>query len=75
METRKGILTEQQEKTLDELLKLKGIPEKIDGIVIRLVDNKGLHLLMKTLPDTVKELVWSIVDMIFEVLDEIVKEK
>jgi len=36
METRKGFLTPEQEKQLDELIELKGLSEALDGPAIRL---------------------------------------
>lgn len=76
METeRKGVLTQDQEKILDEIIKLKGIPEKLDGFVIRIVDDKGIELLMKQLHPSTKEIIYDIVDLLFEGLEEIVNYK
>lgn len=71
---RKGILTEDQEKLLDELIKLKGIPEKLDGLAIRLIDNKAIPILLKSLPDPVKEIIFDVIDMIFDTLQELTEK-
>jgi hypothetical protein len=77
MEERKGFLTPEQEKILDELIKLKGIAEKVDGIAIQLIDNQGLERLKKTIEEKhpgAKELIYQVIDAIFLGLAEIAKK-
>lgn len=72
---RKGLFTKEQEQILDELIRLKGIPEKVDLIVIRLIDDKGIELLLRGLNPGTKELIFGIIDMIFDGLKEVVVHK
>jgi hypothetical protein len=75
METRKGFLTPDQEKILDELIKFNNkVAERLDGPAIQLMDNQGLERIKSDLeekyPGSV-ELVYQVVDGIFEALKEI----
>lgn len=66
-EDRRGFLTPEQEQKLDDLIVLKGIPEVIDGIAIRMADNTGLEKLKAKLLAEKPELL----PFIYEVIDEI----
>lgn len=71
-DTRKGFLTPEQEKELDNLIVLKGIAEAMDGVAITLLDNQGLERLKATIiekfGDDVLPYVYTVVDSIFAVL-------
>lgn len=79
MEERKGVLTPEQEKTLDDLVQLSGIAESLDGLAISLIDNQGIELLKGKLeekyPGAVSEFVYPIIDAIFAGLETIAKEE
>ena len=62
MEERKGVLTPNQEKGLDELIKLDGIKEKLDGPAIKLIDNQIVERAKKKIPEEYLEEVYTIVD-------------
>lgn len=68
MEERKGFLTPDQEKKLDELIELKGIYETMDGTAIKLLDNMGLDKLKEKIPADVLPVVYEIIDEIFDSL-------
>lgn len=71
MEERKGFLTPDQEKLLDELIVLKGVSEALDGPAIRIADNVGLQKLKDKLlveSPEVLELIYMVVDEIFTAL-------
>jgi hypothetical protein len=78
MNERKGFLTPEQEKILDGLITFKnGLAEKVDGVAIQLIDNQGLERIKKQLEEKhpgAIELVYQVVDALFEGLGEIVKE-
>lgn len=74
MEERKGLLTPEQEKILDDLVELKGIAEALDGAVIRLVDNQVLERLKAKIPAEYLPTVYEIVDELFKALQSITKE-
>ncbi|MBT3209877.1 MAG: hypothetical protein HN347_16155 [Bacteroidetes bacterium] len=74
-DTRKGFLTPEQEKTVDNLIELKGIAEMLDGTAIGLLDNQGLERLkskmvekwgVELLPD-----IYEVIDVIFLALTQI----
>lgn len=65
---RKGFLTPEQEKQLDELIKLEGIAEALDGPAISLVDNQGLERLKKQLVDRFGEEALAITYQIIDTL-------
>ena len=67
MEERKGFLTPEQEKQLDELIELKGIAEALDGPAIKIADNVGLQKLKEKLLAENPE----ILPMIYMIVDEI----
>ena len=67
MEERKGFLTPEQEKQLDEMIELKGIGEALDGPAIKIADNVGLQKLKEKLLAESPE----ILPMIYMVVDEI----
>lgn len=66
MEDRKGVLTKEQEQILDDLIKLRGIPEALDGVVIRIIDDKAIERLIAPLKSETKQLVYEVIDTIFE---------
>jgi hypothetical protein len=74
METRKGFLTPEQEKQLDELIELKGLSEALDGPAIRLMDNLVLEKLKAKIPEETLPVVYEVVDEIFNALTSITKE-
>ena len=67
MEERKGFFTPEQEKQLDEFIKLEGLYEAADGPAIKLVDNIVLDKLKKKLAEKNPELV----DTVFAIIDEV----
>ena len=68
MDTRKGFLTEEQEKQLDELIEMKGIYETFDGTAIKLADNMVLEKLKAKLPPETLPVVYEVIDEIFKSL-------
>lgn len=74
MEERKGFLTPEQEKVLDELIELKGIAEALDGPAISLIDNQGLERLKEKLPVETLPVVYEVIDEIFKALEIIAKK-
>jgi len=68
MEERKGFLTPNQEKGVDELLKLDGIAEAMDGVIIKLADNQGLEKLKEKIPVDVLPIVYEVIDEILKAL-------
>ncbi len=75
-DTRKGVLTPDQEKKLDEVIKFKNkIAEGADGIVIKLIDNQAIEMLkdqaVEKFGEDVIDTIYEIVDVIFEGLDAI----
>jgi len=64
MEDRKGFLTPNQEKGLDDLIQLKGVAEAIDGPAIRIADNNFLEKFKSKIPPEYIETVCSIIDEI-----------
>jgi len=80
METRKGILTPEQEKTLEGLVKLNNkIAESLDGPAITLIDNQLIERLKAKLevkyPGATVEFVYPIVDVLFDSLAVLADEK
>lgn len=75
MEERKGLLTEEQEKILDDLIELKGISESLDGMAIRLADNMGLEKLKAKIPAEYLPVVYEIIDELFKALAIIADEE
>jgi hypothetical protein len=67
MEERKGFFTPEQEVKLDEFIKLEGIYEAMDGVVIKLTDNILLEKLKAKLQEKNPELVETIESIIDEV--------
>jgi len=63
---RKGFLLPEQEKLIDELIKLTGVAETFDGLAIKLADNMGLELLKKKIPEDVLPVVYEVIDQIFD---------
>jgi len=68
MEERKGFLTPNQEKGLDDKIELKGVAEAADGVAIRLVDNQCLERLKEKIPADVLPIVYQVIDEIFAAL-------
>ena len=74
MDERKGFLTPEQEKKLDELIKFKNrIAEAVDGPAIQLADNQGLERLKGEFQPDQLELVYQVIDLIFEAIDEAIE--
>ena len=65
---RKGFLTPEQEKQVDDLIEAKGLVELFDGPVIKLADNQGLERLKAKLDPASIEVVYEVVDEIFSML-------
>jgi len=74
MEERKGLLTEEQEKILDDLIELKGISESLDGLGIRLVDNMAVEKIKAKIPEQYLPVVYEIIDELFKALQALTKE-
>ena len=62
MEERKGFLTPNQEKGIDELVKLDGIAEALDGTAIKIADNQGLEQLKAKIPAEALPVVYEVID-------------
>ena len=71
MSERKGFFTPEQEKKLDEFVKLEGIYEAIDGPAIKLVDNIILEKLKNKLEEKNPGVVITILAIIDEVFDNL----
>lgn len=74
-EERKGILTPEQEKLIDDLIVLKGAAEAVDGLAIKLIDNYGLEALKNKVKEKYPEAlptVFEIIDALMGVIGEIV---
>jgi hypothetical protein len=67
-DTRKGFLTPDQEKQLDELIELKGLYESMDGTAIKLADNMVLEKLKAKIPEDVLPIVYEVIDEVFKSL-------
>lgn len=65
MGKRKGVLTPNQEKGADELIKLDGIKEKLDGPALRLLDNQVIERAKNMIPEMYHEEIYEIVDELF----------
>ena len=75
MEERKGVLTPEQEKILDELLKFNNkLVEAVDGKAIQLIDNVGLEKAKKEIPEEYLPFVYMIIDGLFDGLAEMAGE-
>ena len=68
MDTRKGFLTPEQEKQLDELIEMKGIYETMDGTAIKLADNMVLEKLKAKIPEDVLPVIYEVIDEVFKSL-------
>jgi hypothetical protein len=69
--TRKGFLTSEQEKQVDDLVELNGIAEALDGPAITLADNQGLERLKAGIIEKYPEILptmYEVVDAIFAAL-------
>jgi len=80
MAERKGVMTADQEKILDNLIEFDNkIVEAADGLAITLIDNKGIEILKDKLeakyPGASEEFVYPIIDAIFEGLKSIADSK
>lgn len=67
---RKGFFTTAQEDLLDELYAKGGFWDKVDGAIIRIVDNTILERLKNKLPEKYKLLIYKLVDEIMDSLKE-----
>ena len=71
---RKGVMTPEQEQILDDLIKVPGIGEALDGPAISIIDNQGIdRLLEKATPET-KQAIYEVVDILFAGLEQLVEE-
>ncbi len=68
MDTRKGFLTPEQEKQLDELIEMKGIYETMDRTAIKLADNMVLEKLKSKIPEDVLPVIYEVIDEVFKSL-------
>lgn len=68
LKERKGFLTPNQEKGMDDLITLEGMAERLDGAVIKLTDNQGLERVKKKIPKEYHQEVYTVVDTIFSAL-------
>ena len=68
MDTRKGFLTPEQEKQLDDLIELKGLYESMDGTAIKLADNMVLEKLKAKIQEEVLPIVYEVIDEVFKSL-------
>lgn len=80
METRKGILTPDQEKLLDEIYKSDNVMiEAADGYIIQLADNQGLERLKNAMeekyPGSSDEFLYPVVDGLLEIVKEVFEAK
>lgn len=80
METRKGILTPEQEKLLDEIYKSDNpMVEAADGYIIQLADNQGLERIKNTMeekfPGASEEFLYPVIDGLLEIVKQVFKEK
>ena len=77
-DTRKGILTPEQESKLDDLVKFNSVlAESIDGLAIQLIDNQGIEKLKAQLIEKYPgalEIVYAIVDALFEGIGQITQK-
>jgi len=62
MSERKGILTPNQEKGVDELIVLDGFQERLDGLAIKIVDNQVIERLKKKIPEEYMDDVYGMID-------------
>lgn len=71
---RKGILTPDQEKILDDIIKFNGLLEAVDGPAISLIDNQGIERAKQALiakwPEALP-IVYEIIDMLFAGLGQL----
>lgn len=65
-DSRKGFLTPEQEKQVDDLIKLEGISEALDGPAISLADNQGLERLKPLLIEKGGE---AVLPVVYEIID------
>lgn len=77
---RKGILTPDQEKTLDKIIVINNkLGESVDGLAISLIDNQVIEQLKSALeskyPGATETYVYPIIDALFVGIDAITEEK
>jgi hypothetical protein len=77
-DTRKGFLTPEQEKKVDDLVVLQSkLAEALDGPAIALADNQGLERLKVKLVEKWPEalpIMYEIVDAIFDAIPVVKKQ-
>lgn len=77
-EQRKGALTPEQQKVLDDILKWKNkTAEAVDGLAIQLIDDLAIEALLKKADETnpvIREYVYQVVDLLFEGLAVLTEE-
>lgn len=76
---RKGALTKEQEKFLEEIIKFANpVLEAVDGPLISLIDNQGIERVLdladKANPE-IRVMVYQVVDSIFDPLIGLIKGK
>ena len=74
MEERKGVLTPEQEKLLDDIIQLKGLAEAIDGPAISIIDNQGIDRVLKKVNPETKQIIYEIVDILMLGIASIVNQ-
>jgi hypothetical protein len=67
---RKGFLTPEQEKKIDDLIELSGVAETFDGVAIKLADNYGLEALKSKIPEDILPIVYEVIDQILDVIPD-----
>lgn len=80
METRKGVMTPEQEKLLDRICEFKNrAAEAADGPIIQIGDNQGLERIKQKAeekhPGISEEVIYPVVDGLFSVLEQIFPEE
>lgn len=72
---RKGLFTPEQEELLDKLYANGGFLDKIDGMIIKVVDNTILDRLKNKLPAEYLPTLYQIIDEIMEALETNLKKE
>lgn len=62
---RKGLFTPQQERILDDMIRLPAPWEMFDGIAIRLCDNLLAEVIIKRLSAEKRQLLHEVIDEVF----------
>lgn len=73
-EIRKGVFTPEQENLLDSLYEAKGLVEKLDGPIIRTIDNVLIERLKSKLPEEYLPTLYQIIDELMLGLEGLLKK-